>query len=173
MARIPMTSGFNLCPEGEHVFRICGVGYNEEFGKLVVKMVNAQGVVHRERYSLMNKNGEPNEGAMNAFSYFAKTALNDYLLDEIDHTDIIDRYIRAEVVHTESESTKEPGKMMTFANLGDKNPADGFDTTPTEAALTMGADKPKERAPAPDDNDAPPAQESAGFDLSDLDELLK
>ena len=37
MARIPMTSGFTLIPEGEYVFRIYDVQYDEEFGKLMEK----------------------------------------------------------------------------------------------------------------------------------------
>ena len=74
MARIPMTSGFTLCPEGVHVFRIYDVMYDEKWGKLEVKMVNAQGITHTERFSLKDQNDEPNEGALNAFSYFANIA---------------------------------------------------------------------------------------------------
>ena len=80
MARIPMTSGFTLCPEGVHVFRIYDVMYDEKWGKLEVKMVNAQGITHTERFSLKDQNDEPNEGALNAFSYFAKTALQNLIL---------------------------------------------------------------------------------------------
>lgn len=140
MARIPMTSGFTICPEGTHVFRIYDVDYDEKWGKIEVKMVNAQGITHIERFSLKDKNDEPNESAMNAFSYFAKTALQNFDLsegDEIEHTDLIDHYIRAEVVHTKLPSRKDPNKLVTFANLGDKSPADGFDTTPTPSAMNM------------------------------------
>ena len=41
MARIPMTSGFALIPEGTYVFRIYDAKYDEEFGKIEVKLVNA------------------------------------------------------------------------------------------------------------------------------------
>lgn len=128
MARIPMTSGFTLIPEGTYVFRIYDVKYDETFGKLEVMLVNAQGMKHTERFSLMDNNGEANEKALNAFSYFAKTALNDFTVEDIDHTDLINRYIRAEVVHTKTPSRKDPTKTVTFANLGDKSPATGFDT---------------------------------------------
>lgn len=134
MARIPMTSGFTLIPEGTYVFRIYDVKYDETFGKLSVMMVNAQGMKHTENFSLMDSNGEPNEKALNAFSYFAKTALNDFTVEDIDHTDIIGRYIRAEVVHTKMPSRKDPTKTVTFANFGDKSPADGFDEAPVQAA---------------------------------------
>ena len=156
MARIPMTSGFTLIPEGTYVFRIYDVKYDETFGKLSVMMVNAQGMKHTENFSLMDNNGEPNEKALNAFSYFAKTALNDFTVTDIDHTDIIDHYIRAEVVHTKMPSRKDPNKTVTFANLGDKSPADGFDEAPAPAAK-----------PTP----APSASAPAGG--LDLDSLLK
>lgn len=127
MARIPMTSGFTLIPEGEYIFRIEDVKYDESFGTLEVKLVTDNGMKHTERFSLMDNNGEANEKALNAFSYFAKTALNDFSVTDIDHTDLIGHYIRAEVVHTKMPSRKDPNKTVTFANLGDKAPADGFD----------------------------------------------
>lgn len=144
MARIPMSSGFTLIPEGVYVFRIYDVAYDETWGKLEVKLVNAQGMTHTERFMLKDQNDEPNEKALNAFSYFAKTALNDFSVEEIDHRDLIDHYIRAEVIHTKLPSKKDPTKTVTFANFGDKSPADGFDTEPTAAAVNMGA---KAKAP--------------------------
>lgn len=138
MARISLTSGFSLIPEGEYVFGIYDVTYDEDFGKMEVKMVTANGQKYTERFQLKNQNDEPNEGAMNAFSFFAKTALNRYDIEDIDHTDLIGHYIRARVIHTQLPSRNNPGKMTTFANLDrDKTPADGFDTTPTQAVLTM------------------------------------
>lgn len=148
MATIPMTSGFTLVPEGVHIFRIYKVDYNEEFGKLVVHLVNAQGVTHQERFSLMGNGGVINEGACNAFSYFAKTALNDFTLEEIDHNDLVNHYIKAEIVHTKMPSNKDPNKEVTFANLGDKWAADGFDTTPVPKALTLGTESDQTAAPA-------------------------
>ena len=35
MARIPMTSGFVIIPEGEYVFRIYDATYDEDFGCLL------------------------------------------------------------------------------------------------------------------------------------------
>lgn len=138
MARIPMTSGFTLIPEGTHVFRIYATTYDEEFGKIEVKMVNAKGITHIERFRIKNANDEMNEKALNAFSFFARTATGDYDSDDIDPVELIDHYIRAEVIHTKVPSTKDPAKTVTFANLGDKSPADGFDTEPVSRALTLG-----------------------------------
>lgn len=140
MAMIPMTNGFTLCPEGVQVFRIYKVDYNEEFGKLTIHLVNAQGITHQERYSLMGANGEMNEKACAAFSFFAKTALNDFSLEAVDPATLVNRYIKADVVHTKTPNRNDPNKMMTFANFGDKWVADGFDTTPVPKALTLGSD---------------------------------
>ena len=41
MARIPMTSGFVIIPEGEYVFRIYDATYDEDFGRIEIKLVNA------------------------------------------------------------------------------------------------------------------------------------
>ena len=66
-------------------------------------------------------------------------------------------------------SNKDPNKTVTFANLGDKWAADGFDTTPVKKALTLGTenDVPKTEAPA-----TVPEQTAASGSL-DLEALLK
>lgn len=130
MAKIHMTSGFNLIPEGTYVFRVYDATYDEEFGKIEVKLVNAEGMTHTERFSIKNANDELNEKALNAFSYFAKTVMGDFSLEDIDPEELVNHFIRAEVVHTKVQSNKDPNKTVTFANLGDKSPADDFDTTP-------------------------------------------
>ena len=138
MANITLTNSFTVCPEGRHIFRIYKVDYNQDFGKLAIHMVNAQGVTHIERFSLMNNNGEMNDKACNAFSFFAKTAMNNFSLESIDHQDLVDHYIGCEIVHTVVPSTKEPNKTVTFTNTSEKWVADGFDTEPVEKALTLG-----------------------------------
>lgn len=143
MATIRMTSGFTICPGGRHIFRIYKVEYDEEFGKINVHLVNAQGVTHIERFSLMGNNGEMNDKACNAFSFFAKTALNNFSVEEIDHNDLVNKYIGGEITHTTSPNINDPNKTVTFANITDKWVADGFDTAPCKKALELG------NAPAP------------------------
>lgn len=159
MAKIALTEGFSLIPEGTHIFKITEVTYKEEFGKLEVKMKTAKGQTHTERFNLMKKDGTMNEGAYNAFSFFAKTALQDYTLTEIDHNDIVGHYIQCTVEHDVQPSTKDPNKTVTFARLGDKAPADGFD----EEEVATPA--PKKAAPAA--AKATP-KKSGGFDLDSL-----
>ena len=165
MATIQLTSGFTVCPEGAHIFRIYKVDYNQDFGKLTIYLVNAQGITHQERFSLLNVSGNPNEKAYNAFSYFAKIALNDPTRVAIDPNELVNHYIKATVVHTIVPSNKEAGKTITFANLSDKWAADGFDTTPVEKALTLGTEDAQPKAEQP--KAETPAQ-TTGLDLDSL-----
>lgn len=139
MAKIGLTAGFSLIPEGTHVFKITGVKYKEDFGKIEVSMEIANGQKHTERFSLLKSNGEINEGGMNAFSYFAKAALNDFSLQEIEEQDLVGHYIRCEVTHTEPQpNINDPSKTVQFVRLDNKEPADGFDS-PVEAPKTASA----------------------------------
>ena len=133
MARIPMTGGFQIMPEGEQVLKITKAEYDEDFGKAVFTLTNAKGQTCLERFGLLNQDNTPNERALNAFSFFAKTAMNDFDLEDIDPTELVGRYIRAEVIHNKVTSTQDPTKTKTFVNLGSKNPADGFDGVTAEA----------------------------------------
>ena len=167
MATIRMTGGFAICPEGKHIFRIYKVEYNQDFGKLNIYLVNAQGITHVERFSLINASGVANEKAYNAFSYFAKTALKDGSLEAIDPNNLVGHYIKAQVVHTIVPSNKEAGKTMTFANLSDKWQADGFDTTPVAKALTLGTEQEQPKVEQPQAAQPAPTQ-SKGLDLDSL-----
>ena len=162
MALIPMTNTFSICPKGEQVFRIYKVEYNEEFGKLIVHLVNAQGNIVQNRFSLINQDGSPNEKACNAFSFFAKNALNDFSIPAVDPMTLVDRYIKLEVTHTEAPSTKKEGETVTFVNVKNPSVASGFDTTPCEKALTLGK---VATAPAPT---PAPAAPTTGLDLNAL-----
>lgn len=169
MARIPMTSGFSLIPEGTYVFRIYAVSYDEEFGKIEIKLVNAQGMTHTERFTIKDKNDELNEKALNAFSYFAKTAMGEYGLEDIDPMELIDHFIEAEVVHTKLPSNKDPNKTVTFANLGDKSPAEYFDTEPVARALTLGKEGKTSAPVAPAQATTPaPTTPKKGLDIDSL-----
>lgn len=133
---IPLTgNNFEPIPEGFHVFKITKVDYNPDFGKMQITLQTKTGRTHTERYSLLDAKGESNPAARNAFSYFAKTVMNDYSLEEIEEQDMVGHYIRALVEHTVVESNKTPGKMLTFVKLTEKEPADCFEgETPDNTA---------------------------------------
>lgn len=140
MARIPMTGGFQIMPEGEQVLKITAAEYDEEFGKAIFTLANAKGQTCQERFSLLNQDGNPNEKALGAFSFFAKTALNDFDIEDVDPVELVGRFIKAEVIHNKVPSTKDPTKMMTFINLGNKSPADGFEGAPAAPKAKAGLD---------------------------------
>jgi hypothetical protein len=125
-----MTGGFQIMPEGEQVLKITTAEYDEDFGKVIFTLENAKGQTCQERFSLLNQDGSPNEKAMGAFSFFAKTALNDFDIEDVDPVELVDHYIKAEVIHNKVPSRKDPTKMTTFVNLGSKSPADGFEGAP-------------------------------------------
>jgi hypothetical protein len=125
-----MTTGFQLIPEGEQVLKITKAEYDEDFGKVTFTLENVKGLSCQERFSLLNNDNTPNEKALGAFSFFAKTAMNDFDMEDVDPAELVGKYIRAEVIHNKVPSNKDPKKMMTFVNLGDKSPADGFDGAP-------------------------------------------
>lgn len=136
MARISMTGGFQTMPEGEQVLKITKAEYDEEFGKAIFTLTNAKGQTCLERFSLLNNDNTPNERALNAFSFFAKTAMNNFDLEDVDPAELVGRYIRAEVIHNKVQSNQDPTKMKTFVNLGSKSPADGFDGAPAAPKST-------------------------------------
>jgi len=172
MARIPMTSGFQLIPEGEYVFRIYDATYDENFGRIEIYLVTAQGQTLTERFSIKDDNDEMNNKALNAFSYFAKTAMNDFDMDDVDPEELVGHYIRAEVVYKQGTKPMKNGKFGTFANLGDKSPADGFDTEPCERAKTLSrADRlafAAKREAKKAVSATTPAQPQKSLDLDDL-----
>ena len=90
-------------------------------------METQKGQKHIERFSLLKTDGQPNEGALNAFSYFAKTALNDFSLTEIDHEELIGCFIECDVEHDVVQSKQDPNKTVTFARLTEKRPSDGWE----------------------------------------------
>lgn len=161
MAKIALSEGFTVIPEGTHIFKITEVTYKETFGKIEVKMETARGLKHTERFSLIGKNGQPNEGAMNAFSFFAKTALNDFELTEIDHNDLVGRYMECVVEHDIQPSNRNPDKNVTFIRLADKSPADGFG----EAEI---APAPKKTTPAKAKGTPVTSSKTGGINLDDL-----
>ena len=113
----------------------------------------------------MGQDGSINEKACNAFSFFAKTALNDFTLEAVDPVMLVDRYIKADVTHTTQPNKNDPTKTVTFVNLGDKWVADGFDTTPVAKALTLGKET---TAPTPAPVAQPEAPAATGLDLNAL-----
>lgn len=78
MAKMKLSeSTFTLISEGVTTFKVMEVDDSkyEDFGKLIVKLQTAKGEKHNEQFILTKNNGDLNEGALKAWSYFARTCL--------------------------------------------------------------------------------------------------
>lgn len=134
MAKIKLSEGgFSLVPEGVTVFKVMEVDDSkyEDFGKISVKLQTASGQTHNENFSLTKANGELNEGGLKAWSYFARTCLNNFNAEEIDTQDIVGCYIQATVKHETYTRTKgnHAGEDGTAVRLNDYTVATGFGGT--------------------------------------------
>lgn len=125
MAIIKLSKGgFETIPEGTYIFKVVKATYDEGFGKAVIELETEKGQKLTETYRLLDNNGEVNTKAHNAFSYFAKAVMNDFELEDLEVSDMVGKFIEADVVHNVVPSTKTPGATHTFANLGEKRPTD-------------------------------------------------
>ena len=123
MGKIKLSdSGFSPIPEGEHTFTVKRVEYKEAFGKMEVHLETETGRKHTEYYNFKNKNGESNEGGIKAFSFFARVAMNDMGLDEIEHTDLIGKKFTGTVEHEKAPHRDDPNKTVTFIKIKDRKP---------------------------------------------------
>lgn len=138
MAKIKLTeSGFSIIPEGVTIFKVMEVDDSkyEDFGKLVVKLQTASGQTTSKYFSFTKANGELNEGAYKDWSYFAKTCLNNFSLEEIDTQDIVGCYIQATVKHETFTRTKgeKAGSEGTAVRINDYTVATGFGGSKSKA----------------------------------------
>lgn len=131
MAKMKLSeSSFSLIPEGTTIFKVVEVDDSkyEDFGKLAVKLQTAKGETHVENFTLIKANGDLNEGALKAWSYFARVCLNNFQADEIDTQDVVGCYIQGTVKHetytrTKGDKAGEEGKAV---RLNDYATATGF-----------------------------------------------
>ena len=131
MAKMKLSEAtFTLIPEGTTTFKVMEVDDSkyEDYGKIAVKLQTAKGETHTETFSLIKANGDLNEGALKAWSYFARTCLNNFRADEIDTQDIVGCFITATVKHETYTRTKgdKAGTEGTSVRLNDYTTASGF-----------------------------------------------
>jgi len=131
MARIQLSeSTFSIIPEGVTTFKVMEVDDSkyEDYGKIAVKLQTAKGEKHTENFTLIKANGDLNEGALKAWSYFARVCLNNFQADEIDTQDIVGCYIQATVKHETYTRTKgdKAGTEGKAVRLNDYTTATGF-----------------------------------------------
>lgn len=163
MARITLTSGFKRISEGEHAFYIYDCKYEESFGQLDLYLFSeSTGETHLEKFFFTKTNGEANEGALNAFSYLAKVALNDFECEEIDPVDLIGARFIGTIAYQDVN-----GK--TYAHIGEKSVYDDrprpFDWEGSEFGKNwMAKHKKAEEVPAETPAPAAPAENPGSVD---------
>ena len=145
MAKMKLSeSTFTLIPEGTAIFKVVEVDDSkyEDFGKIAVKLQTAKGETHTETFTLVKNSGELNEGALKAWSYFARVCLNNFQADEIDTQDIVGCYIKATVKHETYTRTKgdKAGTEGKAVRLNDYTTATGFAAPATAKAVEDDSD---------------------------------
>lgn len=127
MIRIPKNNEFKIVSEGEHIFKITKIDWNETFGKLKVYLVTENGEKHTEQYNFLINKDTQNQGAINAFGFLARAVFNDPDIEQVEPEDMVNKFFKATVIHNQVES-KNDGKTLTFAQLNEKKPSAGFKT---------------------------------------------
>lgn len=113
MSRIPLTGGFTLMPEGEAVLKIISATYKEDFGKVKLTLANAKGQKHFENFTLVDKDGNTNDGACGAFSALAKTALRNPDAEDVDVDELVGCYVKGEIAYRTYEDKDGNTKKTT------------------------------------------------------------
>ena len=142
MSTFKLTGGYQPLPEGDYIFKVTAAEFKNDFGKLIITMQTETGKKHTETFMLIDKNGQQNEGAFNAFSYFARNVMGDMTLEEVDEQDLVGHYVSATVKH--ETYTKRDGTEGVAERLSDYSPADGFEPR---------VDAPKRSTPPPNEED--------------------
>lgn len=124
---------FTIIPEGTTIFKVMEVDESkyDDYGKLKVTLQTSSGEKHFENFSFTKANGDINEGALKAWSYFARVCLNNFQVEEIDTQDIVGCYIQANVTHETYTRTsgEKAGQEATAVRLKDYTSASGFNST--------------------------------------------
>lgn len=124
---------FTIIPEGTTIFKIMEVDESkyDDYGKLKVTLQTSSGEKHFENFSFTKANGDISEGALKAWSYFARVCLNNFQVEEIDTQDIVGCYIQATVNHEKYTRTsgEKAGQEATAVRLKDYTSASGFNST--------------------------------------------
>ena len=124
--KLSENKGFVPIPEGRTIFQVVEVNYDEDFGTMDILLITENGKKQTETFYLLTKDGEVNEKATRAFSYFARVAMNDYDADEVDPDDLVGCFIECDVEHDVKPNKNDPSRTVTFLQLNNWKPANGF-----------------------------------------------
>lgn len=103
---------------GEKVLlKITKAAYDQDFGRVEITLENAKGESINNNYGLLSADGSTNDGALKAFSYFARVAVGDWGRDDIEDEEMVGRFIRADIVMVEGKKESKDGRKLSFANI--------------------------------------------------------
>ena len=121
MAKIKLSEstggGYITKEEKNALLKITHAEYDMDFGKVKINLVNERGESMQNNFNLLNSDGTNNDGALKAFSYFARVAVGDWDRDDVEDTEMIGRFIRGDISVREGENKNKNGETMKFANL--------------------------------------------------------
>lgn len=115
MSKIKLSEGskfINTAQEGV-LLKVTKVDYKQDFGKIEIVLVNEKGSSITNNF-VLSKNGKPNQGALNAFSYFVRAVLGN--VGEIEPDDLLGKFVKADIVMNPGRPNEE-GEVRYFANL--------------------------------------------------------
>jgi len=148
---------FASLPEGHYTFTIVAVSGEDTFKKIEVKSRTEEGDYQTETYHLLKNNGQPNDGANQAFSAFVHRVMDDnWASEDIELDDLVGRRFEADIEIKAVPSTKEPGKVYKNARYANIE-ALGLDEEVAAAWAAASAPQPEAETepaqPAEDEDD--------------------
>lgn len=123
---IKLTAGGNgfIKEAGEKVLlKVTKVDYKPDFGKINITLANENGESITNNFTI-TKNGQPNEKALAAFSFFARKCIGGYV-EEVEPSDLEGKFILADIVMNPGSKVDEDGNPVLYANLSKTYEANG------------------------------------------------
>jgi hypothetical protein len=157
MAKIKLvesTGGAYINQAGSKVLlRITKSNYDQDFGKVEITLENEKGELVNNNFGLMSQDGSMNEGAIKAFSYFARVAIGDWGRDDIEDEELVGCYVRADIKMVKGSKPNKDGEILEYANLDKVYMTD--DTFDDQKTLEVSKPKakPQVQVSEPDESD--------------------
>lgn len=134
MAFIALTD-YQPLEEGVHNFKIVAVDYKEDFMKLSITLRTKFGAETYVNFNFLGNDGKPNEVANRIFSFFARTALHDKDVKQVDPETLVGRYVQATA--TKRTYTNKDGEEKTAFDIKNFKEINGFDDEIATAGVDL------------------------------------
>ena len=135
------------------LLRITKSHYDQDFGKVEIALENEKGEIVNNNFGLMSQDGSMNEGAIKAFSYFARVAIGDWGRDDIEDEELVGCFIRADIKMVKGTKPNKDGEILEYANLEKVYVTDDKFGAKASAPVTKAKAKPQVTVNKSDDDD--------------------